>query len=225
MGREIGKLLKRLRQQRGLTQRQLAAQVDIHYTYLSKLENGKAADTPKTSTLVAMADALEVDRDWLLIQCGRPPEEFDQLMADDPDYVMDLVRRDPDQRGQDRRYRLLGQVVAGMPAETVEHAEPFELANWFAPNEHFLLRVRGDSMIEDAICDGDLAIVRPQKECQRGQVVVAMVDGDEATLKRFYQDGPRVRLQPANQSMQPIVVDAERVQICGIVVGVIRNLS
>jgi SOS regulatory protein LexA len=224
MGRDVGRIIRQLRQQRGLTQRAFAAAVGIHHTYLSKLENGRVSVTPTAQNLIAMADVLEIERDWLLTQCGRPPESFESRLAEDPDWIRTVVGMEPSRLDSQRTpYRLLGQVVAGQPVEAVEDADAFDLADLFSPGEHYLLKVRGESMIEDAIVDGDLAIVRPQKTCRTGQIVVAMVDGMEATLKRFYQEGRWIRLQPANSQMEPIRVEAERVEICGVVVGVIRS--
>jgi repressor LexA len=119
---------------------------------------------------------------------------------------------------------LVGQVTAGAPILAEQNIEdhlalPAEFANG---SEAFVLRVRGDSMIEDGILDGDLLIVRRQAAANNGDIVVARV-GDEATVKRFYREGDRVRLQPANQTMQPIYV--RDVVIEGKAVGVLRRLN
>jgi repressor LexA len=120
---------------------------------------------------------------------------------------------------------VLGSIAAGRPIEAIELAdERVEPADFLPPDgEHFALRVKGDSMIEDAICDGDLVVVRRTSQARNGQVVVAILEGEEATLKRFHRlpDG-RIRLQPANRTMKPIVVD--RAEIRGVVTSVIRQL-
>jgi repressor LexA len=122
---------------------------------------------------------------------------------------------------------LVGTVAAGLPIEAIEDNEtvsvPTEMAG--RPGESFVLRVRGDSMIEDQICDGDLVVVEERKEARNGQTVVAMIDGSDATLKRFYrsQSGELIKLVPANQNMEPIEVAAERVAIRGIVRGLLRT--
>ena len=90
--------------------------------------------------------------------------------------------------------------------------------------EHFVLRVRGDSMIEDGIRDGDFVIVSKRANAVNGQTVVALVRG-EATLKRYYSEGARVRLQPANASMKPITVDARDLVVQGVVTGLIRDYA
>ncbi len=123
------------------------------------------------------------------------------------------------------RLPLLGTVAAGLPIEAIEDNEticvPQEMRS--ARAECFVLRVRGDSMIEDQIRDGDLVVVESRSEAQNGETVVALLDGSDATLKRFYCHGGRVRLVPANASMKPIEVPAADVQIRGVVRGLLRH--
>lgn len=120
---------------------------------------------------------------------------------------------------------LLGQVAAGAPIEAVEVAETIDVPRRLAPRRggSFVLRVVGDSMIEDQICDGDLVVVESRPEARDGETVVALIGGSDVTLKKLYRDGPRVRLEPANKAMQPIVVPAEDVQVRGVVRGLIRQ--
>jgi len=118
---------------------------------------------------------------------------------------------------------LLGRVAAGEPIEALEDRDTVDVPESFlGTGEHFALRVRGDSMIEDGIHDGDLILLRKQEEAENGQTVVALIDG-EATVKRFYQRGSSVELHPANLRMKPLVVDAKKVRIRGVVVGLIRK--
>lgn len=122
--------------------------------------------------------------------------------------------------------RLAGTVAAGVPIEAIEeHSERIDL-NGFSDDNHFVLRVRGDSMIEECIADGDHVVVRKEQTCADGDLVVARI-GDEATLKRFYREQKmqRIRLQPANSAMKPIFCQAENVTIEGVVVGVIRLMG
>jgi repressor LexA len=125
-----------------------------------------------------------------------------------------------------RGLRVLGTIAAGRPIEAIEPGDGERVAAADVmpdDDDHFALRVRGDSMVEDAICDGDLVVCRRANQARNGQVVVAVVDGNDATLKRFYRDPDgRFRLVPANSAMQPIVVD--RLEIRGIVTSVIRQL-
>ncbi|HHQ48898.1 MAG TPA: transcriptional repressor LexA [Acidobacteria bacterium] len=119
---------------------------------------------------------------------------------------------------------LLGLVAAGQPIESLDTPAPVSVPRAILRDgEHYVLRVRGDSMVEDGILDGDLVVVQARREAQEGEMVVALVDG-EVTLKRlFRQPGGRVRLQPANVSMDPIVVEARQVTVQGIVVGLMRR--
>ena len=124
---------------------------------------------------------------------------------------------------------ILGSVAAGRPIEAIEPdaavAETFAIPADMVPSSknHYVLRVRGDSMIEDQICDGDMVVIEGRNEARNGETVVALVDGAEATLKRFYRDGAEVKLVPANSTMQPMVFHAANVEIRGVVRGLIRQ--
>ncbi|MEZ6066303.1 MAG: transcriptional repressor LexA [Planctomycetaceae bacterium] len=116
---------------------------------------------------------------------------------------------------------LAGQIAAGTPVLAVENRERIDFGRLFQDDDQFCLKVRGDSMIEDHIADGDFAVIRRQTTAQDGDIVVALVDGEEATLKRFFKERNRYRLQPANSSMAPIF--STDVEILGVLVGVIRQ--
>jgi repressor LexA len=120
---------------------------------------------------------------------------------------------------------LLGNIAAGSPIEAVENREELDLENMFAKrNGVYVLRVRGDSMIEDHLCDGDFVVIERRDSARNGEQVVALLDSGEATLKRFYKEsGGKVRLQPANSAMEPRIVDAGRIKIQGVVIGVLRS--
>ncbi|HYB89833.1 MAG TPA: transcriptional repressor LexA [Candidatus Binataceae bacterium] len=127
-------------------------------------------------------------------------------------------------RAGSSRIELLGQVAAGVPIEAIENRETISVPEEFVRREDtFCLRVKGDSMIEDGIRDGDYIIVEGRDTADAGETVVALV-GNEATVKKFYRepDG-RIRLQPANSAMQPIMVDAGELSIRGVVVGLMRR--
>src|SRR6266508_692859 len=129
------------------------------------------------------------------------------------------------ERASSREVALLGYVAAGRPIEPFPDEESIEVpASLLGKGEHFVLRVRGDSMIEDGIRDGDYVVVARRETAQNGQTVVALVRG-EATLKRYYAEGARIRLQPANASMRPLTVDARDVTVQGVVTGLIRNYA
>lgn len=119
---------------------------------------------------------------------------------------------------------IVGKVAAGVPITAQENVEgEFVVSGAFVPrsSDAFMLRVQGDSMIDAAILDGDLIVVRPQKTARNGEVVVAMIDS-EATVKRFFKENGRVRLQPENRSMKPIY--ASDVEVIGRVEAVIRRI-
>ena len=120
---------------------------------------------------------------------------------------------------------LLGTVAAGMPIEAIEVNEqiavPPEMLS--SRGECFVLKVRGSSMIDEQIRDGDYVIVESSPVAQDGETVVALIRGEEATLKKFYRRGPTVQLVPANASMQPIEVAADEVEVRGVVRGLLRR--
>jgi repressor LexA len=124
------------------------------------------------------------------------------------------------------RLPVRGTVAAGAPIEAVEEdVERLSVPSDLVRNAEntFVLRVRGDSMIEDGIHEGDMIIVERAKDARNGQVVVALVNGFETTVKRFFNEGENIRLQPANSAMEPIMVMAKDVEIQGLVVGLLRR--
>jgi repressor LexA len=119
---------------------------------------------------------------------------------------------------------LLGRIAAGSPVETVEQHEVLNFADFAGNGNTFALEVRGNSMIDDHICDGDLILVERVQQALDGDIVVALVSGTETTLKRFYREpNDMIRLQPANSALKPIVVPAAAVQIQGRLLAVLRK--
>jgi repressor LexA len=119
---------------------------------------------------------------------------------------------------------LLGFVAAGAPIEAVVSSETVAVPDELVGKRNtYALRVRGDSMIDEQIRDGDLVIVEDRQSAENGEMVIALLGGAEVTLKKFYRENGRVRLQPANQTIQPILVDADQVQIRGVVIGMMRK--
>jgi repressor LexA len=119
---------------------------------------------------------------------------------------------------------LLGYVAAGAPIEAVVSSETVTVPEDFAgARDTYALRVRGDSMIDEQIRDGDLVVIEDRQAARDGEMVIALLDGTDVTLKKFYLEGEHIRLQPANETMKPIIVDANAVQIQGVVVGVMRQ--
>lgn len=118
---------------------------------------------------------------------------------------------------------LLGRIAAGQPIEAVENPETISLADFVRSKEVFVLEVRGDSMQDEHILSGDYVLVEKSKTAHNGEIIVALVDTTDATLKRFYREGDNIRLQPSNSAMKPIIVPAASVQIQGRVIGVLRK--
>jgi repressor LexA len=119
---------------------------------------------------------------------------------------------------------LAGTVAAGSPIEAIEVPESVALPPGFAGRgETFALRVRGMSMTGDGILDGDIIVVEKRRRAENGALAVVLVDGAEATVKRFYQRGGSVTLRPSNPEMEDIVLPAARVEVSGVVVGLLRR--
>jgi repressor LexA len=119
---------------------------------------------------------------------------------------------------------LAGRIAAGSPVEAIEGQDTLQFADFAGKGDTFALQVSGESMIDDHIMSGDYVLVERAAQAQDGEIVVALVDGRESTLKRLYHEsGGRIRLQPANASMQPIVLDEASVEIQGRVLAVLRK--
>lgn len=186
--------------------------IDIHGYPPTVREIGEAVNLSSSSTVHAHLRNLEraglIQRDAVLTRAIKlAPGATDSFT---PKRIVNLP--------------LVGQVAAGKPSLAVEDIEDtYPIPQEFlAGGDGFLLRVRGESMIEDGIRDGDYVIVRRQESADNGDTVVAVVD-NEATVKRFYRERGRVRLQPANSSMRPAYFD--EVAIVGKVVGLIRRMG
>ena len=119
---------------------------------------------------------------------------------------------------------LLGYVAAGAPIEAVVSNETVTVPeDLVGTRDTYALRVRGDSMIDEQIRDGDLVVVEDRQTAHNGEMVIALLEGAEVTLKKFYRENGHVRLQPANDAVAPIIVRADKVQVQGVVVGVMRR--
>ena len=129
-----------------------------------------------------------------------------------------------EQRSTHRPLKILGTIAAGGPIEAIEDPADLDLAG-IVPRDRdvYALRVRGDSMIEDSICDGDIVLVESRNHARDGEIVVAVLPDEQTTLKRIYREGDRYRLQPANSKMAPIY--ASEVAVRGVVLGVVRRYA
>jgi repressor LexA len=126
---------------------------------------------------------------------------------------------------QSERLPLLGRIAAGQPVEALETNESISLGDILGNRVVFSLQVRGDSMRDEHIVDGDYVLVERTATARRGEIVIALVRGSETTLKRYYLEGASVRLQPSNVEMEPIYVPASQVAIQGRVLGILRKYS
>jgi repressor LexA len=139
-----------------------------------------------------------------------------------PKYYQDL-RRYREKTAASLEVPLVGRIAAGTPVESFATQESLNLGDFLRDRETFALEVRGDSMIDDHICDGDLVLVDRTSEVKDGDIVVALVDGAETTLKRFYRESGMARLQPANPAMAPIRVPLADLQIQGRALAILRK--
>ena len=136
-----------------------------------------------------------------------------------PKYLQELKRNRPA-----AEVPLLGRIAAGAPVEAIEQRETLNFADFAGSGNTYALEVRGESMIDDHICSGDLILLDKTAQVRDGDIVVALVEGREATLKRFYREpGDMVRLQPANAALKPIMVPGRDVQIQGKLLAVLRK--
>lgn len=119
---------------------------------------------------------------------------------------------------------LLGRVAAGAPIEAVVSDETVAVPeDLVGKRDTYALRVRGDSMIDEQIRDGDVVIVEDRKTAENGEMVIALLGGSDVTLKKLYRENGHIRLQPANEQLEPLIVDADAVQVQGVVIGVMRR--
>jgi repressor LexA len=117
--------------------------------------------------------------------------------------------------------KLVGRIAAGSPIEAIEQDEELSFSEWEGAEDKFALQVSGESMIDEHIADGDFVVIHRQSQARDGQIVAVRDDDGEATLKRFYREKGRIRLQPANKAMKPIYRD--KVDVLGVLVGVVRK--
>lgn len=127
--------------------------------------------------------------------------------------------------GNTLSYHVLGEIAAGKPIEALDQLEVVDLLPDAGDKDVFVLRVKGNSMIEDHIQNGDYVIVERRNVAENGETVVALIDNDRVTLKRFYREGERIRLQPSHPNMKPIFVREGDFAIQGVVISVLRKFD
>jgi repressor LexA len=138
---------------------------------------------------------------------------------------IDLLPAPTPQAAQAHQWPLLGRIAAGRPVEAVETHETISLDDILSNKTVFALEVRGESMRDEHIVHGDYVLIERTRTARQGEIVVALVDGTETTLKRYYLEGNTVRLQPSNAEMQPIYVPAANVAIQGRVLAIVRKCA
>lgn len=135
---------------------------------------------------------------------------------------VELVQTRPG--GRSVELPLLGYVAAGAPIEAIATSETIAVPeDLVGKRDTYVLRVRGESMIDEQIRDGDFVIVEDRKTAENGEMVIALLGSSDVTLKKFYRENGQIRLQPANPTMQPIIVPAEQLQVQGVVIGMMRK--
>jgi repressor LexA len=154
---------------------------------------------------------------------GLLKREYNRSRSIDLLPVRGLLRKQPKPAVQEFALPLLGRIAAGQPIEAVQQGEMISLGDITGSKSVFVLQVKGQSMKDEHILDGDYVLVEKANTARDGEIVVALVDGSDATLKRLYREGPKVRLQPSNSEMAPIIVPAKSVAVQGRVIGVLRK--
>jgi len=173
-------------------------------------------------TLVEIGKAMEISSKGTIhryVQSLR-----NQGMLAQPERGWRGIRLTDDALSNSTTLPLVGRIAAGQPIEAVENQEEINLSEMFVGKDRYALQIKGDSMIDIGILDGDIVVIQPQNTAQFGDVVVALIDDQEATLKRFkkLKDG-RIELSPENQDFEPMVYDAARVKVQGLLVGQLRS--
>ena len=207
------KRLKELRTAAGLSQQTVASKLGITQQAYANYERGKRQ--PDNNTLLFLADLFNVSVDYLLGKDIDVPTSTDILshIATPAQTMLPII----------------GTIRAGYPVRAEEHIEGWELSTVKNPKDYFFLRVAGDSMIGAGITDGCLVLIHEQPFADDGQIVACIVDGEDATLKRFFQHGDTITLLPENPSFKPIVLSVKDFEegyarIVGVAKQVVRDL-
>jgi repressor LexA len=210
---DFGSRLRTLMEERGLSYEELGEKLGMNPQTLNRYALGRRE--PKAGVAAIIALMLEVDLLWL--QGYDVPKSRIVL----PEGTIRAKR--------EVRLPILGVIRAGVPVLAVEEVEGYTCADVTSPERHFFLRVSGDSMINAGIRDGDLVLIRQQDTAENGQIVACMVNGEDATLKRFRRQGDMVILQPENSAYEPRVVpmrefETGEARIVGVAVKLVRSL-
>ena len=173
-------------------------------------------------TLVEIGKAVEINSKGTIHRYVQNLRNKGMLAA--PERGWRGIRLADDALSNSTTLPLVGRIAAGQPIEAVQNQEEINLSEMFVGKDRYALQIKGDSMIDIGILDGDIVIVEPRSTAEFGDIIVALIDNEDATLKRFkkLKDG-RIELSPENQDLQPMIYDAVRVKIQGILVGQLRS--
>ena len=173
-------------------------------------------------TLVEIGKAVEINSKGTIHRYVQNLRNKGMLAA--PERGWRGIRLADDALNNSTTLPLVGRIAAGQPIEAVQNQEEINLSEMFVGKDRYALQIKGDSMIDIGILDGDIVIVEPRSTAEFGDIIVALIDNEDATLKRFkkLKDG-RIELSPENQDLQPMIYDAVRVKIQGILVGQLRS--
>ena len=173
-------------------------------------------------TLVEIGKAVEINSKGTIHRYVQNLRNKGMLAA--PERGWRGIRLADDALNNSTTLPLVGRIAAGQPIEAVQNQEEINLSEMFVGKDRYALQIKGDSMIDIGILDGDIVVIEPQSTAEFGDIVVALIDNEDATLKRFkkLKDG-RIELSPENQDLQPMIYDAARVKIQGLLVGQLRS--
>lgn len=212
---ELGKRISQLRKKKGLSMQEVADRVGVASSTIQRYETGKV-NKIKLPVVESIAKALNTTAAYLIGKTDNdsPHTTLVGFVAEDNNLLnasahIKNLEADIVHYRQGFRLPILGVIQAGAPILAVENIEGYDFADVPNDKEYFFLRVRGDSMVNAHIYDGDLVLIRIQSTAEDGNIVACIINGDEATLKRFYRRGDTIILQPENSAYPPIIVSAK----------------
>lgn len=175
-------------------------------------------------TMVEIASAMNIQSKGTVHRYVQNLRQKGMLAESEPGWRG--IRLTDDPQTHSTTLPLVGRIAAGQPIEAIEDQQEINLADMFVGNGRFALQIKGDSMIGIGILDGDIVVIEPRDSAEYGDIVVALIDEQVATLKRYkrYADG-RIELSPENPDMKPVVYEPSRVRVQGILVGQLRNYN
>ena len=173
-------------------------------------------------TLVEIGKAVEINSKGTIHRYVQNLRNKGMLAA--PERGWRGIRLADDALSNSTTLPLVGRIAAGQPIEAVQSQEEINLSEMFVGKDRYALQIKGDSMIDIGILDGDIVVIEPRSTAEFGDIIVALIDNEDATLKRFKKlKNGRIELSPENQDLHPMIYDAARVKIQGILVGQLRS--